>query len=601
MKPVIALVGRPNVGKSTLFNKLTRSQDALVADFPGLTRDRQYGDGRVGGWPYLLVDTGGLSGEPETLDAAMADQTLLAVKEADVVVFLVDGRDGLVATDRDIADLLRREAGRVVLCVNKIDGIGEDRAQLEFHELGFEAIAPTAASHNRGVQNLVEVIADLLEIPAEARIDEGPRRRRKRARASKPDFSRERGETGDGAAIDDVGGGDAAGDGGARSEGVERGALGEGVEGGASGDGAVDGSEAGVPEPPHEVRIAFVGRPNVGKSTLINRLLGEERLVAYDKPGTTRDAVSVPFERAGRDYTLIDTAGVRRRGKVSEKVEIFSIIKTLQAVDRSQVCVMLVDANDGVTDQDLSLLGYIIDKGRALVVAINKWDSIGPEDREALRERLEERVEFLRFTRIHFISALHGSGVGDVFKSINRAHASAFVDLSTPRLTRLLEVAVTSNPPPMAGGRRIKLRYAHQGGQNPPIVVIHGNQADKVPQNYQRYLMNYFMKALRLFGTPLRIELRQGSNPFAGRRVKKVFGKEAAAAARKKGREQGRDKGRDKGRETGRDKGRDGGRDGGRDTGRDKDRSPAGGAVRAKRSGSVTRGRARPGGRGGRG
>ena len=290
--------------------------------------------------------------------------------------------------------------------------------------------------------------------------------------------------------------------------------------------------EAFEAETPHEVRIAFVGRPNVGKSTLINRLLGENRLVAYDKPGTTRDAVSVPFTRAGRDYTLIDTAGVRRRGKVSEKVEIFSIIKTLQAVDRSQVCVMLVDANDGITEQDLSLLGYIIDKGRALVVAVNKWDSIDAEQREALRESLERRVEFLRFTRIHFISALHGSGVGDLFKSINRAHASAFVDLSTPRLTRMLESSVAANPPPMAGGRRIKLRYAHQGGQNPPIIVVHGNQAEKVPQNYHRYLTNHFMKMLRLFGTPLRIEFRQGDNPFAERRAKKVAARRGADRGR---------------------------------------------------------------------
>jgi len=519
MKPVIALVGRPNVGKSTLFNKLTRTQDALVADMPGLTRDRQYGDGRVGGWPYLIVDTGGLSGTPETLDAAMADQTLLAVREADVVVFLVDGREGLIPVDRDIADLLRREARHVVLCVNKIDGIGEDRAQLDFHELGFEHTVPTAASHNRGVQHLIDTVADLLQIPEEARLDEGIGRRRRRARVK-------RGETA----------GNAVGNAAAPPAGPPDGGTAPHDADGRDPDGA----DAAMPEVPPEVRIAFVGRPNVGKSTLINRLLGENRLVAYDKPGTTRDAVSVPFTRAGRDYTLIDTAGVRRRGKVSEKVEIFSIIKTLQAVDRSQVCVMLIDANDGVTDQDLSLLGYIIDKGRALVVAINKWDSIESEQREALREGLERRVEFLRFTRIHFISALHGSGVGDVFKSINRAHASAFTNLSTPRLTRMLESAVASNPPPMAGGRRIKLRYAHQGGQNPPIIVIHGNQADKVPQNYQRFLSNYFMRLLRLFGTPLRVEFRQGDNPFAGRRAKKVAGRRGGAGVASDGNRGGR-------------------------------------------------------------
>lgn len=497
MKPVIALVGRPNVGKSTLFNKLTRTQDALVADFPGLTRDRQYGDGRVGGWPYLLIDTGGLSGAPETLDAAMADQTLLAVREADVVVFIVDGRDGLMPVDRDIADLLRREAKATVLCVNKIDGIGEDRAQLDFHELGFELTVPAAASHNRGVAHLIETIADLLGIPEENRVEDNSRRRRKR---------RDRGKGGEAArAKDDA------------YAAVENAVP--GLADAAAADAENDASPQ-FDEPAPEVRIAFVGRPNVGKSTLINRLIGEERLVAYDQPGTTRDAVSVPFSRAGRDYTLIDTAGVRRRGKVSEKIEIFSIIKTLQAVDRSQVCVMLIDANEGITEQDLSLLGYIIDKGRALVVAINKWDSIDTEKREALRENLERRVEFLKFTKVHFISALRGSGVGDVFKSINRAHASAFIDLSTPKLTRMLEVAVIAHQPPMAGGRRIKLRYAHQGGQNPPIIVVHGNQAEKVPKNYQRYLMNHFMKALHLFGTPLRIEFKQGDNPFAGRRTR---------------------------------------------------------------------------------
>ncbi len=471
MKPTIALVGRPNVGKSTLFNKLTRTQDALVADMPGLTRDRQYGDGKVGGWPYLLVDTGGLSGAPDSLDAAMADQTLSAVREADLVVFLVDGRSGLVSVDEEIADILRRQARHVVLCVNKIDGIGEDKAQLEFHQLGFDTMVPVAASHNRGVQQLVEELADYFQIPQKERIEPS---RKRGSRKNKP----------------------AAADGAPAGEGEQ--AFGPGFQ----------------PAEQNDIRITFVGRPNVGKSTLINRLLGEDRVIAYDQPGTTRDSVSVPFERAGREYTLIDTAGVRRRGKVSEKVEIFSIIKTLQSIDKSNVCVMLLDAEEGITDQDLSLLGYVIDKGRALVVAVNKWDSLSSEQREAFREDLERRVEFLKFTRIHFISALLGSGVGDLFKSINKAYASAFVDLSTPNLTRMLEVVTTQHQPPMVNGRRIKLRYAHQGGQNPPIIIIHGKQALKVPQSYQRYLMNHFIKALKLFGTPLRIEFRQDDNPF---------------------------------------------------------------------------------------
>jgi len=466
MKPTIALVGRPNVGKSTLFNKLTRTQDALVADLPGLTRDRQYGDGKVGGWPYMLVDTGGLSGAPDSLDAAMADQTLSAVIEADLVVFIVDGRAGLVSVDEEIAVILRRQARHVVLCVNKIDGIGEDKAQLEFHQLGFDIMVPTAASHNRGVHHLIDTLADHFDIPQEARIESS---RKKRNRKKK--------------VLDEQGN-------------------------------PIEQPEFKSVGDQGDISITFVGRPNVGKSTLINRLLGEDRVIAYDQPGTTRDSVSVPFERAGKQYTLVDTAGVRRRGKVSEKVEIFSIIKTLQSIDKSNVCVMLLDGADGITEQDLSLLGYIIEKGRALIVAVNKWDSLDAEQRDAVREDLERRVEFLKFTRIHFISALKGSGVDDVFKSINKAYTSAFVDLSTPRLTRMLEVVTTQHQPPMVNGRRIKLRYAHQGGQNPPIIVVHGKQALKVPQSYQRYLVNYFTKALRLFGTPLRIEFRQDDNPF---------------------------------------------------------------------------------------
>jgi len=446
MKPVIALVGRPNVGKSTLFNKLTRTQDALVADLPGLTRDRQYGDGRVGDWPYLVIDTGGLSGEPDSLDAKMADQTLEAVREADLVIFMVDGRTGLNPVDEDIADMLRRQAGPVLLCVNKIDGVGEDTAMLDFYGLGLNATVPVAASHNRGINALIDECAAVLGIDVSAlqsteQIDEHERNK--------------------------------------------------------------------------DIRIAFVGRPNVGKSTLINRLVGEDRVIAYDQPGTTRDAVAIPFERAGKQYKLIDTAGVRRRGKISEKVEIFSVIKTLRAIDSCNVCVVLIDAEDGATEQDLHLLGYAIEKGRALIVAINKWDALDAEQREAAREQLERRVEFLRFTRIHFISALRGSGVGDLFKSINKAYASAFMDMSTPKLTRLIEVAVQQHQPPLVNGRRIKLRYAHQGGVNPPIIVIHGTQAEKIPKSYQRYLMNYFIKALRLFGTPLRIEFKQGGNPFA--------------------------------------------------------------------------------------
>ena len=493
MKPVIALVGRPNVGKSTLFNKLTKTRDALVADFPGLTRDRQYGDGRVGGFDYLLIDTGGLSGEPETLDAAMADQTLQAVVEADLVVFLVDGRDGATSIDEDIADVLRRMAKPVLLCVNKTDGVGEDQAQLDFYALGFEKMVSVAAAHNRGLSNLMAEAAAFLNVEV---ADDAKRKSRKERRklaeeaealkALEEARSQELNDAGDA--------NDGAGDTNDADPFVERDV--------ASGD----------------LRIAFVGRPNVGKSTLINRLVGDDRVIAYDQPGTTRDSVHVPFERGGKEYTLVDTAGVRRRGKVSETIEKFSIIKTLQAIEDSNVCVMLLDASDGVTEQDLHLLGHIIEKGRALVVAVNKWDTLSAEERENVKSALERRVEFLKFTRIHFISALKGSGVNDLFKSVNRAYSSAFAKFQTPRLTRLLEVAVQQHQPPLKAGRRIKLRYAHQGGMNPPVIVVHGTQASKTPVAYQRYLVNQFMKSLHLFGMPLRLELRDGENPFAKKR-----------------------------------------------------------------------------------
>ena len=519
--PVVALVGRPNVGKSTLFNRLTRTRDALVADYPGLTRDRQYGTGRVGGWPYVLVDTGGLSGEPETLDAAMASQTQAAVEQSDLVVFIVDGRDGLIEPDREIAERLRRTGATVLLAVNKVDGVGDDRAALEFHELGFETVVSLSAAHNRGVRRLVDGAADLLGVPLEAResAEELSRRARRGGRRTV------KGGAGDGSRPEV----DAGTDDGEEGDGVSP----DGNDP-TEADEAPDAASAAAPEsdrgPPV---IGFVGRPNVGKSTLVNRLLGEERVIAYDRPGTTRDTVSIPFERRGRAYTLVDTAGVRRRGKVDEKVEIFSIVKTLQAIERANVCVLLIDAIDGLTEQDLSLLSFVIDKGRALVVAVNKWDAISGEGREALRETLERRVAFLSFTRIHFVSARQGSGVDDLFRSIDRAHASAFARLGTPRLTRLLEAAVEQHQPPVHAGRRIKLLYAHQGGVNPPIVVVHGRQADKLPGSYVRYLTSHFLKGLKLFGTPLRLEFRQGANPFAGRAKGKGKGREEAGRSAK--------------------------------------------------------------------
>ncbi len=441
MKPVLALVGRPNVGKSTLFNRLTKSRDALVADQPGLTRDRKYGEGKLGRRDYIVIDTGGLSGEMEGIDRQMARQSWLAVEEASAVLFLVDAKSGLTPADETIARRLRQSGKPVFLVVNKGEGLDPAVAAAEFHALGFGEPRVIAAVHGQGVKSLIEAV-----LPAESPVE-------------------------------------------AEDEAAEEG-----------------------------IRIALVGRPNVGKSTLLNRILGEERVVVYDMPGTTRDSVFVPFERDGQRYLFIDTAGVRRRSRVKEAVEKFSIIKTLQAIDAAQVVIMVLDAREGIGEQDAHLLGYILDAGRAVVVAVNKWDHLSPEQRDKVRRELDRKLSFLDFARVHFISALHGTGVGELFDSVQRAYRSAMVQVPTPRLTRLLEDAVTAHPPPLVRGRRIKLRYAHQGGKNPPVIVIHGNQTDAVPDSYRRYLGNLFRKQLRLEGTPLRIEFRSGENPFAGRR-----------------------------------------------------------------------------------
>ena len=447
MIPVIALVGRPNVGKSTLFNQLTRSRDALVADLPGLTRDRQYGIGRVGGFPYMVVDTGGLSGEDEGMDVAMAQQTRQAIREADLVLLMVDARAGLTAQDDAIARDLRSQGVRALLVANKTDGLDADSATAEFHVLGLGEILPIAASHGRGINVLMERVGDAI--------------------------AAERGE--------------------------------------------VAAEDAGLDRWPG-IRVALVGRPNVGKSTLINRLLGEERVVATPIAGTTRDSIFIPFQRDGQDYTLIDTAGVRRRARVQDVVEKFSVIKTLQAIDAAQVVIVVLDARAGIADQDAHLLGMVLDAGRALVLAVNKWDGLQPEERESVRAELERKLGFLRFARMRLISALHGTNVGHLLEDVREAYASAFTELSTPKLTRLLESAVAEHQPPLVGHRRIKLRYAHQGGQNPPIIVIHGNQTDALPQAYKRFLENFFRRHLGLVGTPLRLEFKSGKNPFAGRR-----------------------------------------------------------------------------------
>jgi len=448
--PVLTLVGRPNVGKSTLFNRLTKTRDALVADVPGLTRDRRYGVGRVGPAPYVLVDTGGLAasgelaGDAGVLSGLMEQQVAVALAEADLILFLVDARDGLTSRDLDIGERLRRTGKPVTLVVNKADHADPVLAAVEFHALGLGEPFAISATHGSGVAALIDHLFALLP---------------------------------------------------AREPGSETPAA----------------ETAGA-------RIAVVGRPNVGKSTLINRLIGEERLVTFDAPGTTRDSIEVPFERDGRPYTLIDTAGVRRRARVQDAVEKFSVIKALQAIQASNLVILVLDARQGIGEQDATLAAHILDSGRALVVAVNKWDGLTDEERAQARDALDRKLKFLDFAPVHYISARHGSGVGLLLDAADRAVANANRDLSTPELTRILAEAVREHQPPLVQGRRIKLRYAHQGGRNPPLIVIHGNQTEALPDSYRRFLVNRFRRALDLTGTPLRLEFKTGTNPFAGRR-----------------------------------------------------------------------------------
>lgn len=439
MQPVIAIVGRPNVGKSTLFNCLTRTRDALVADQPGLTRDRKYGEGIISGKKFIAIDTGGLSDEGDELYLLMADQVWLAVDEADFILFVVDARDGLLGGDRDIANRLRQTSKPVSLVVNKIDGVDVDLAVSEFHGLGMGEPQGITATHGRGVTTLIDGLLDGL---AHEEFDD-----------------------------DDTKG----------------------------------------------IKIAVVGKPNVGKSTLINRMLGEERVLTFNMPGTTRDTVYIPYHREGTDYTLIDTAGVRRKGKVTDKLEKFSVIKALQAVERAHVVIMVIDAQQGISDQDSHLLGFTLDAGKALVIAVNKWDGLSAHQKQTIKRELQRKLQFIDFAKLHFISALHGTGVGNLYKPINRAYHSATKNLVTPLLTKILQNAVEAHQPPLVRGRRIKLRYAHQGGRNPPVIIIHGNQTDKVPASYRRYLSNTYRDVLRLEGTPVRIEFKTASNPYQGR------------------------------------------------------------------------------------
>ncbi|MGV3570125.1 MAG: ribosome biogenesis GTPase Der [Ramlibacter sp.] len=442
MKPVMALVGRPNVGKSTLFNRLTKSRDAIVADFAGLTRDRHYGNAKHGRYEFIVIDTGGFEPDAESgIFKEMAKQTQQAVAEADVVVFVVDGREGLSGQDHDIANYLRRLGKVVVVAANKAEGMLEGPQLAEFYELGLGEVHGISAAHGQGIRSLLDAALDPLNIPED--------------------------------------------------------------------DDAAEPQQTGI------TKLAVAGRPNVGKSTLINAWLGEERLVAFDLPGTTRDAISVPFERNGQKFELIDTAGLRRKGKVFEAIEKFSVVKTLQAIESANVVLLLLDATQGVTDQDAHIAGYILESGRAVVLAVNKWDAVDSYEREQVQRQIEQRLPFLKFAEMHFISAIKRQGLGPLWGSIAQAHKAAMTKMTTPVLTRLLLEAVQFQAPKRSGMFRPKLRYAHQGGMNPPVIIVHGNSLEHVTDSYKRFLEGRFRKEFNLIGTPLRIELKTSKNPYA--------------------------------------------------------------------------------------
>lgn len=442
MLPVVAIVGRPNVGKSTLFNCLTSSRAALVSDYPGMTRDRQYGEAEYHGYRFIVIDTGGLTDDKDDLNVLTAEQSLQAVSEADKVLFLVDGRAGITNQDLMVAEKLRSIKKTIFLVVNKTESLDSNVATADFYRLGFGDPLAISSSHKQGITELLYTIF----------------------KDTPEDMPEE-------------------------TENLQQG-----------------------------IKLALIGRPNVGKSTLTNRILGEERVIVCDQPGTTRDSIYIPFDRNNKHYTIIDTAGVRKRGKILETTEKFSVVKTLQAIESTNVVLFVMDAREGVTDQDLRLLGFILESGRALVIALNKWDGMSISERDKARMMIDRRLNFVTFARIHYISALHGSGVGNLFDSINEAYASANKKLTTSVLTKILIHAVNSHNPPLVKGRRIKLRYAHAGGHNPPVIVVHGNQVESLPDSYTKYLANVFQNRLKLMGTPVHIQLKSGENPFRDKR-----------------------------------------------------------------------------------
>lgn len=443
MLPIIAIIGRPNVGKSTLFNRLTKTRNALVADLPGLTRDRQYGEGEYEDYRFLVIDTGGIGHESEGMAGLMLDQTKQAIEEADAILFVVDGRTGRTAADEVIAAQVRHSRKPIQVVVNKTEGIDDTLSMTEFHAMGLGQPVAISAAHGQGIGELIEYVLKPLEkqeIEAETEV------------------------------IND------------------------------------------------SVKVAIIGRPNVGKSTLVNRILGEDRVIVFDEAGTTRDSIFIPFERFGKKYTIIDTAGIRRRGKISETVEKFSVGKSLQAVESANVVIFVIDAREGVVEHDLHLLGFILDAGKALVLAVNKWDGMDDDKKKRVKIELDRRLEFVKFASIHFISALHGTGVGHLFESIDASYVSATKKFSTNMVTKILQDAVKKYAPPQVHAQRIKLRMAHFGGHNPPTIIIHGNQTEHLPMNYQRYLEKFFINALNLVGTPIRLEFKTSQNPFKGKK-----------------------------------------------------------------------------------
>ncbi|WP_112460975.1 ribosome biogenesis GTPase Der [Vibrio variabilis] len=479
MLPVVALVGRPNVGKSTLFNRLTRTRDALVADFPGLTRDRKYGQAQLGENEFIVIDTGGIDGTEEGVETKMAEQSLAAIEEADVVLFLVDGRAGLTVADEAIANHLRKIEKPAFLVVNKVDGIDADAASAEFWQLGVENMYHIAAAHGRGVTALLDRALDpFFEHLSETEGEIEDLTMFEDAEDEKLDYTEEEAEA----------------------------------------------EYKRLQDQP--IKLAIIGRPNVGKSTLTNRILGEERVVVYDMPGTTRDSIYIPMERDGREYVLIDTAGVRRRKRINETVEKFSVVQTLKAIEDANVVLVVIDARENISDQDLSLLGFALNAGRSIVLAVNKWDGLDTDVKEQVKKELDRRLGFVDFARIHFISALHGTGVGHLFESVQEAYKSATTRVGTSVLTRIMKMATEDHQPPMVRGRRVKLKYAHAGGYNPPIVVVHGNLVNELPDSYKRYLMNYYRRSLEIMGTPIRINFQSSDNPFEGKTSKMTLSQE---------------------------------------------------------------------------